>query len=406
MRVRAANRGSRRCRRRGCRRDRSISADRSRGRKSRARRRPRRSQLPAAIALVSLACDQEQPLERKQRDPARKRRVGGIYAPSIFGLEGVSIGPRERIEQRLEPGSLDPLLDGVFTAEYLKVLGFPDVERLRKRFEQFVIVGRRMHGRRAQQRLEDGPPWRTPDGFRDQGVGWGCKVVWHLHGEYAARAQLREQPRKQSIVVPHPVQRGIGKNQIGGRWRLPIGEVGLYPLAAFDLARGLRKHRSGTVNAGDFRRRPARSQQLGRVARAAAEIEDPLGMLYCDLSEQVDCGSQASVRELQILIRVPSGGHLLSRSAASADAIDKPSISRIARYRPIVAAGLYNGPLDEPSRVTALTEPYHDRQQEATPSDHRTIPHQGGRADSDDESRGTCGFDCCRRLQSLCVEIG
>jgi hypothetical protein len=52
-------------------------------------------------------------------------------------------------------------------------------------------------------------------------------VVRHLDREHAARRQLRSEVRQQRGMIVEPMQGGVAEQQIGGRRRRPVHDVGL-----------------------------------------------------------------------------------------------------------------------------------------------------------------------------------
>src|SRR6266571_8373587 len=133
------------------------------------------SRMPLSSAVVpsamtSLRHDEKTP-EWEQRAAIRAARVGACDELRIGGLECASLRLLERIEQRLEPRALGPLLDRVLAFEHLEVLALPYIEGRRERSQDAVVEGWVFHRGRPEERLELRPPRPAQRRFRNRRVG-------------------------------------------------------------------------------------------------------------------------------------------------------------------------------------------------------------------------------------------
>src|SRR5260370_17585660 len=112
-------------------------------------------------AMTSLGHDEETP-EWEQRAAVCAARVGARDELCIGGLECASLRLLERVEERLEPRALGPLLDRVLAFEHLEVLALPDVEGRRQRSQDAGVESWLFPQGRPQQRLNLRPPPPPP----------------------------------------------------------------------------------------------------------------------------------------------------------------------------------------------------------------------------------------------------
>src|SRR5260370_37740765 len=112
-------------------------------------------------AMTSLGHDEETP-EWEQRAAVCAARVGARDELRIGGLECASLRPLERVEERLEPRALGPLLDRVLAFEHLEVLALPDVEGRPQLSRDAVIQRWVFHRGRPAERVERCPPRPPP----------------------------------------------------------------------------------------------------------------------------------------------------------------------------------------------------------------------------------------------------
>src|SRR5260370_35619028 len=103
-------------------------------------------------AMTSLGHDEETS-EWEQRAAVRAARVGARDELCIGGLECASLRLLERVQERLGPRALGPLLDRVLAFEHLEVLALPDVEGPRQRSQDAVVESSACHRRRREERL-------------------------------------------------------------------------------------------------------------------------------------------------------------------------------------------------------------------------------------------------------------
>ncbi|MNN26073.1 hypothetical protein D3C81_1395690 [compost metagenome] len=141
------------------------------------------------------------------------------------------------------------------------------------------------------------------------------EVVRGLHRQAAALAQLADQARIQRRVVRHPLQRGIGQDQVllfGGG---PLGNIGngaahaghAQPLA---LA-GFFDHVRVAVQRYYLGIGVTLQQHLGRVARAATQVDSMAYRVWRHGGQQIADGAGALVFEQGILGGGPGHVRLL-----------------------------------------------------------------------------------------------
>jgi hypothetical protein len=143
-------------------------------------------------------------------------------------------------------------------------------------------------------------------------------IVRHLHRQHAARRQRLQHAPQHCLVIRQPLERGIGKQQIGALRRSPAGQIRLdegafgQPLARLPqhVRRGIKPYRLGVRVAGD--------EQLGGIAGSAAQIDDPLCPRERDLRDQIARRPRALILELEILRGAPVGHLVISREYLSA----------------------------------------------------------------------------------------
>src|SRR5260370_16459854 len=78
-------------------------------------------------AITRLGYD-EKPAERQQRAAVGAARICARDQLGVGGLEAAALRFLERVEERLEPGALRPLLDRALAFEHLEIFGLPHVE--------------------------------------------------------------------------------------------------------------------------------------------------------------------------------------------------------------------------------------------------------------------------------------
>lgn len=109
-------------------------------------------------------------------------------------------------------------------------------------------------------------------------------------------------------MVGDPLERGIGEDEIVGAAGRQGGDVGLDPSESGIVLPCVGQHVGRAVDARHLGVGPALRQEIGAVARAAAEIDDPPRRREGDTGEEVARRPGPLPSELQVLIRVP--GHL------------------------------------------------------------------------------------------------
>ncbi|MNE67002.1 hypothetical protein D3C80_1625860 [compost metagenome] len=141
------------------------------------------------------------------------------------------------------------------------------------------------------------------------------EVVRGLHGQAAAVTQLTDQVRVQRAVIGHPLQRGIGQDQVlrlGGGPAGDIGNCAAHPRDAQALTfTGLGDHVRIAVQGNHLGIRVALQQHFGRIARAAAQVNGMADRAWRHGAEQVAHGAGAFVFKQRILGGGPSHGGLL-----------------------------------------------------------------------------------------------
>src|SRR5438046_7987544 len=104
-------------------------------------------------AMTRLGYD-EKPAERQQRAAVGATRICARDQLGVGGLEAAALRFLERVEERLEPGALRPLLDRMLAFEHLEIFGLPHVEGRDAGGQHAVVEGRVAHRHRTEQRLE------------------------------------------------------------------------------------------------------------------------------------------------------------------------------------------------------------------------------------------------------------
>ena len=198
-----------------------------------------------------------------------------------------------------------------------------------------MLVG--VVGRRAQQRGR---------GLAHQPVRRLVQVVGHLHGQHAARRQRRQQARQQPLVVAHPLQRGIGIGQVHRLGRRPFGDVALLEAQLRQALAGRGQHGLRAVGADDARHWEARDQQLGGIARAAAQVDHVPRRVQRHARQQLGRRAGAFVLEAGVQRGVP-----VAHRASSAKRSTWPSAWRAKRCRSAPCTGASSGQGQPPKAV-------------------------------------------------------
>ena len=112
-------------------------------------------------------------------------------------------------------------------------------------------------------------------------------------------------------MVRHPLEHGVAEDQVEGRRRRPVVDVGDREVGGGQPLPRRRDHLRRRIDADDLRLRIARGEQFGRVARPAADIEDAARPLDRDPREQFRRRPRPLVLELEVLARRPLRHHPL-----------------------------------------------------------------------------------------------
>src|SRR5215813_3225286 len=182
------------------------------------------------IAASAPASDyHEETPEREERLARRVARVSLRHALTIGGFERGLFRLIQHVKIARQPGPLGPLLHRILAFEHLEIFGFPDVDRVRPRREEIVIIGRLMHRRRRHEMRDLAAPRSGESGFADQKMRGRREIARHLR-ENSARLDPLHQRWKQRGMIGQPMQRRVGINQIVSVLRSPRGKILMQPL--------------------------------------------------------------------------------------------------------------------------------------------------------------------------------
>lgn len=106
-------------------------------------------------------------------------------------------------------------------------------------------------------------------------------------------------------MIRHPLEYGIREEKVGRRIRSPSRQVGLHKRAAGKPLARLPKHVVRRVEADHLGLREPLDEQLGRITRPAAEIDDTAGSGERHLRQQVARRTRALILKFQVLARAP-----------------------------------------------------------------------------------------------------
>ena len=131
-------------------------------------------------------------------------------------------------------------------------------------------------------------------------------VGGHLEGQLPLGCELRGERRQDGGVVRHPLERGVGEDDVNRLVGLPLGQIALveaHPVAG--MRGGLVQHRRRRVDA-DGRRGPEMPVELGRqLARAAPEVDDRAAGHWRQQPEQVVERPSPLRSEPPVLVGIP-----------------------------------------------------------------------------------------------------
>src|SRR3984885_6762299 len=92
------------------------------------------------------------------------------------------------------------------------------------------------------KRYQASGPARVASDIEDQQVAGAVHMMRHLHRENAFLAQLLQESGQDSRMIWNPLQRGVGKNQIGRRGRSPHTNVSFDPIEIREIAAAAGEH--------------------------------------------------------------------------------------------------------------------------------------------------------------------
>ncbi len=134
--------------------------------------------------------------------------------------------------------------------------------------------------------------------------GFPC-VIGHLRRKYAALGQGLDKAPHDHLVIRHPLEHGVGKQQIDRFLRCPSCKVGLNEHIAWQPLARLPQHVLGRIQSNDGGVRIAVYQKFGRIAWPAAQIDRHARLLQGHLSKQITRRARPLLFKFQVLACVP-----------------------------------------------------------------------------------------------------
>jgi hypothetical protein len=136
------------------------------------------------------------------------------------------------------------------------------------------------------------------------------EIIGDLHREAAPRTKLGDECREQSRMIGHPMQYGVGENQVHivrlpGEAVCPFHDVGDLELQTRQARARGRDHVGGTVDSGDPGVRKARCNERGGISGAAAEIDGRAHPACRDSRQKITGRTRALLFESDVLSRRP-----------------------------------------------------------------------------------------------------
>ncbi|MNH11780.1 hypothetical protein D3C79_713040 [compost metagenome] len=207
---------------------------------------------------------------------------------------------------RTQGGALEPLHYRLRPAGQRMVIGgTPHFDLAAMGAEDVVVLGGGMPWRMLDC-SDLVSPWALAGDLAGPAMGRLVEIVRGLDGQAAALGQLPDQVRVQLGMIGQPLQRSVGEDHIHTLGRGPAGNVAQ---GEVDIGQALAcgpEHVLGAVDAKDCCCRITLGQDLGRIARAAAQIDGRADVLLWQCRHQVAHRSSALVFEGAVLRRGPA----------------------------------------------------------------------------------------------------
>ena len=97
-----------------------------------------------------------------------------------------------------------------------------------KRVQQGCVLFGRQHRKRPDIPVHCAGEWLLARDVGSKRVRHVIEVRRYLHGELATLREHCLQPSEQRVVVRHPLQRGVGEDDVHRLGRFPLRDVGLH----------------------------------------------------------------------------------------------------------------------------------------------------------------------------------
>ena len=256
--------------------------------------------------------------------PARRGRLGD--SPLVARKESLPLALIERVEERAKSGSFQPFDNGSRAGERMKVSRAPDVDMRRMGAQQAEIPVRKMPlGSRRCRVLELRRPRPVACDLAHEPMRRLIEIVRHLRGERSARLELGDERRKQRLVIRNPLQHGISEDHVERLFRA-IGECRRPRKRCREDACAPPRSCRGGIEADDARLRVALAQDVGRIARAAANVGGGLDVRERNSRHEVAHGPRPLVFNLtywaadQVICRRPRRRRLHATPSVMAQA--------------------------------------------------------------------------------------
>ena len=187
------------------------------------------------------------------------------------------------------------------------------------RLEAGVIgLDRGQHVARRGRPAKFRRPRPLPRGGLHQPVAGFRQVVGHLHRQHATRGQRSGKLLEHAQVIWHPLEGGIGEQQVRLLRRQPDGQVAEGEVGAGAVDPRCLQHGGRIVDPRHTRLRKARDQHGRRVARPAAQVIDTPGGRQMNMRQQVPRRPCPLIREGQIRVGLPiAHGRSVTRKGAA-----------------------------------------------------------------------------------------
>src|SRR5258708_1295430 len=109
-------------------------------------------------------------------------------------------------------------------------------------------------------------------------------------------------------MVGHPLQRGVGIDEIGRSHRTPRANVSLPPAKSRELAASFGEHFGRGIDSDDFGIWKRVGKDAGQVPGSATEAVDRRIFGLGDATDEIEAGPEADVGIAKVSLRLP-GGH-------------------------------------------------------------------------------------------------